>query len=174
MENYIMLKFADLSFSQKKFVVAVIEHHPEFKTNTQMTLKQVGEITQAWAKERANGAPKVGYPNWMFKANKIEKGLYQLPVPSDSELSDYQTEAEDKANPVKKARAKVAKLQSAKKVMINSNTVAIGEELSEDESRLQAIIGEDESFDLDLSDEDFSSILAEAGIEVGSGSRDYY
>ena len=169
-----MLKFADLSFSQKKFVVSVIENYPQFKTDCNITLKQVVEITQEWAKNRDNGAPKVGYPNWMFKANKLDKGVYQLPVPTNAELGAYVEEAELKANPVKKARAKVAKLQNAKKVMVNTATVAIGEELSEDESRLQAIIGEDDEYDLSLSDDEFNSILHEVGIDVSGASHDYY
>ena len=170
-----MLKFADLSFSQKKFVVSVVENFPEFKKDSNITLKQVVEITQDWAKNRANGAPKVGYPNWMFKANKLEKGLYQLPVPSADELNAYAEEAEAKANPVKRARAKIAKLQSAKKVMLNDKTVALSDELSEDESRLQAIIGETDEYELGLSDDDFNTILQENGISVNVGSNsDYY
>lgn len=169
-----MLKFADLSFSQKKFVVSVVENFPTFKKDSNITLKQVVEMTQEWAKNRDNGAPKVGYPNWMFKANKLDKGVYQLPVPTDAELEVYAEEAEAKANPVKKARAKVAKLQNAKKVMVNTATVAIGEELSEDESRLQAIIGEDDEYDLSLSDDEFNSILHEVGIDVSGASHDYY
>ena len=169
-----MLKFADLSFSQKKFVVSVVENFPTFKKDSNITLKQVVEMTQEWAKNRDNGAPKVGYPNWMFKANKLDKGVYQLPVPTNAELGAYVEEAEAKANPVKKARAKVAKLQNAKKVMVNTATVAIGEELSEDESRLQAIIGEDDEYDLSLSDDEFNSILHEVGIDVSGASHDYY
>ena len=170
-----MLNFADLSFSQKKFVVSVLENHPQYKESGKITLKEVGEITQDWAKKRSEGAPKVGYPNWMFKANKLEKGLYQLPLPSEDELSAYADEADAKANPVKRARAKIAKLQSAKKVMLNEKTVALGEELSEDESRLQAIIGENDDYDLGLSDDDFNTILHENGISVNTGSNsDYY
>lgn len=168
-----MLNFADLSFSQKKFVVSVIENYPQFKTDCVMTLKQVGEITQDWAARRSDGAPKVGYPNWMFKANKLDRGQYKLPVPTDEELAAYAEEAEAKANPVKRARAKIAKLHSAKKVMLNEKTVALGDELSEDESRLQAIIGENDDYDLGLSDDDFNTILHENGISVNS-SNDYY
>lgn len=168
-----MLKFANLSFSQKKFVMAVVENYPQFKADPVITLKQVVEITQAWAKDRDNGAPKVGYPNWMFKSNKLDKGSYKLPVPTDVEAEAYAEEAEAKANPVKKARAKVAKLQKAKKVMVNAATVAVADELSEDESRLQAIIGENDAFELDFSDDDFNSILHEAGIDVSAAYEQY-
>ena len=170
-----MLNFANLSFSQKKFVVSVIENFPQYKESGKITLKEVVDITQDWAKKRSEGAPKVGYPNWMFKANKLEKGLYQLPVPSADELNAYAEEAEAKANPVKRARAKIAKLQSAKKVMLNDKTIALSDELSEDESRLQAIIGETDEYDLGLSDDDFNTILQENGISVNVGSNsDYY
>ena len=168
-----MLNFADLSFSQKKFVVSVVEFYPQFKEDCNITLKQVVEITQDWAKNRENGSPKVGYPNWMFKSNKLDKGVYQLPLPTEDELEAYAEEVDAKANPVKRARAKVAKLQNAKKVMVNEKTLAIGEELSEDESRLQAIIGETDEYDLTLSDDEFNSILSGVGIEV-SGTESSY
>ena len=58
--------------------------------------------------------------------------------------------------------------------MVNEKTVAIGEELSEDESRLQAIIGEADEYDLSLSDDEFNSILSEVGIDVSGANSSYY
>jgi hypothetical protein len=57
--------------------------------------------------------------------------------------------------------------------MVNEKTLAIGEELSEDESRLQAIIGETDEYDLTLSDDEFNSILSGVGIEVSGAESSY-
>jgi hypothetical protein len=163
-----MLKFANLTLSQKKFVVSVIENHSEYKTDPVITLKKCAEIYYEMKDQRQAGGLKVGYPNWLFKANKIERGLYQLPVPSDSELSSYAEELEAKSNPVKAAKKRVEKLQKAKVITAKMDDV----ELSDDEARLQSIIDESLEYDVDFSDDDFNNVLAEAGIEIGGSN--YY
>lgn len=169
-----MLKFADLSMAQKKCVVALIEADANLKKTGKITLKEVTAITQDLASKRDAGATKIGYPNWLFKTNKVEKGVYQLPVPTAKELSDYQQAVEAKANPVKTAKAKVAKLAQAKVVKVKTKTQktvksAPVAEVDEDEvevsgSRLNRAIEECETFDQEV--EDFNQILRENGIEV--------
>jgi hypothetical protein len=165
-----MLKFSALSLAQKKCVVALIEHTPALKKTGQITLKEVTSITQDLAQMREQGAMKIGYPNWLFKANKIEKGLYQLPVPTTAELSAYQQEMDAKLNPVKKAKAKVAKLAQAKVVKTKPvKAKKVAAKATEDESdisgsRLNRIIEESAEYDQDV--EDFNAILRENGIEV--------
>ena len=167
-----MLKFAELSMAQKKCVVALIEADTSLTKTGKITLKQVTTITKDLAEKRTQGATKIGYPNWLFKTNKVEKGVYQLPLPSAKELSDYQQAVEAKANPVKSAKAKVAKLAKAKVIKVKSTKpvkVAPVAEVDEDEveitgSRLNRVIEESEPFDQDV--EDFNQILRENGIEV--------
>jgi hypothetical protein len=170
-KGYIMLKFSALSLAQKKCVVALIEHTPALKKTGQITLKEVTSITQDLAAMRDQGAMKIGYPNWLFKANKIEKGVYQLPVPTAAELSAYQQEMDAKLNPVKKAKAKVAKLAQAKVIKTKAVKPAkkVAAKATEDESdisgsRLNRIIEESVEYDQDV--EDFNAILRENGIEV--------
>jgi hypothetical protein len=161
-----MLKFADLSMAQKKCVVALIEADASLSKNGKITLKQVSAITQDLAANRDKGAVKIGYPNWLFKANKLEKGLYQLPLPTAKELSAYQQAVESKANPVKAAKTKVAKLAKVKavKAKVKATPVAQTEDEDISGSRLDRIIAESEPFDQDV--EDFNAILRENGIEV--------
>ena len=165
-----MLKFSALSLAQKKCVVALIEHTPALKKTGRITLKEVTAITQDLAQMRDQGAMKIGYPNWLFKANKIEKGVYQLPVPTAAELSAYQQEMDAKLNPVKKAKAKVAKLAQAKVIKTKPVKVKkVAATATEDESeisgsRLNRIIEESAEYDQDV--EDFNAILRENGIEV--------
>lgn len=161
-----MLKFADLSMAQKKCVVALIEADASLTKTGKITLKQVSSITQDLAANRDKGAVKIGYPNWLFKANKLEKGLYQLPLPTAKELSVYQQAVESKANPVKAAKVKVAKLAKVKtiKAKVKAQPVAQSEDEDISGSRLDRIIAESEPFDQDV--EDFNAILRENGIEV--------
>ena len=159
-----MLKFADLSMAQKKCVVALIEADASLTKNGKITLKQVSAITQDLAANRDKGAVKIGYPNWLFKSNKLEKGLYQLPLPTAKELSVYQQAVESKANPVKAAKVKVAKLTKVKTLKATAKAKPVSEDEDISGSRLDRIIAESEPYDQDV--EDFNAILRENGIEV--------
>jgi hypothetical protein len=162
-----MLKFNALSLSQKRFVVAVIESNPQYKTSPQITLKECAAIYYALRDQRTGSkGEKIGYPNWLFNANKVERGVYQLPVPTAAELSAFAKELATKQTaPVTKAKAKVAKLQQAK--VVKTKTVAKTLTQQQDKmeaSRLQRII--EESVDADGDVEDFNAILRENGIVV--------
>jgi hypothetical protein len=158
-----MLKFNALSLSQKRFVVAVIESNPQYKKAPQITLKECAAIYYTMRDQRTGSkGEKIGYPNWLFNKNKVERGVYQLPVPTDAELSAFAKEIADKQTaPVAKAKAKVAKLAKAKTVKVK--TPAKSEDQME-MSRLQRII--DDSVEVDGDVEDFNAILRENGIAI--------
>lgn len=162
-----MKKFDQLTASQKKFVVAVIESNPQYKTDPKITLKECAAIYYE-EKEKREGkkGEKIGYPNWLFKTNKIDRGLYQLPVPSENQLSQFAQEMSAKINPVKAAKAKV--------ISLSKTAVESQFEMDAEESKLQKII--DESLDYEDYDaaSDFNDICREAGIDIGGGSNDYY
>ena len=154
-----MLKFAALSMSQKKCVVALIEHTPELTKSGRITLKEVVAITQDLAAQRTAGGVKIGYPNWLFKSNKVEKGVYALPVPTAQELSDFAKGSVKAVKAPKVAKAKVTKPvgQKSTKLASNANQTLGG-------SRLANIIDESAVYDEDV--EDFNQILRDNGIEV--------
>ena len=161
-----MLKFANLSLSQKRFVVAVIESNPQYKKDPQITLKECAAIYYTLRDTRTGAKnEKIGYPNWLFNKNKVERGVYQLPVPTATELSDYQKELDAKLNPVVKAKAKVAKLAKAKTVKVKTSKPAkVQKEENLEKSKLQKIV--DESIEVDADVEDFEQILKENGIKI--------
>ena len=162
-----MLKFANLSLAQKRFVVAVLESNPQYKKDPQITLKECAAIYYSLRDTRTGAKnEKIGYPNWLFNKNKVERGVYQLPVPTDAELSAYTKELASKLTaPVAKAKAKVAKLAKAKVVKVKTQEQLSEAELeAKAESRLQRIIDDSEYVDEDV--EDFNAILRENGIEV--------
>jgi len=162
-----MLKFAALSLAQKRFVVAVLEAHPQYKKKPEITLKECASIYYVMRDQRTGAkGEKIGYPNWLFAANKLERGLYQLPVPTADEMKTYQKEVTAKSAPVAAAKAKVAKLAKAKTVKVKSTPAAKAaeKETKSDLNRLQKVI--DESMAYDDETEDFNQILRENGIEV--------
>ena len=149
-----MLKFVDLSMAQKKCVIALIEAQPSLKKNGKISLKEVVAITQDLASKRTAGAVKIGYPNWLFKTNKVERGLYQLPVPTAAELSNY---TKDLTN--KPASSKIVKNKKVVKVASKVTSTDLSET-----SRLEKIIND--SVEVDQDTEDFNQILRDNGIEV--------
>jgi hypothetical protein len=150
-----MLKFADLSMAQKKCVVVLIENQPSLKKNGKISLKEVVAITQGLAAKRSEGAPKIGYPNWLFKTNKVERGVYQLPVPTDAELSQYTKDSNNKPSS--------SKIVKNKKVVKVTSKVKPSTDLSET-TRLEKIIND--SVEVDQDTEDFNQILRDNGITV--------
>jgi hypothetical protein len=165
-----MLKFASLSLAQKRFVVSMIEANPSVRTNSKVTLKDCSAHYNAMAAERDSTGIKLGVPNWLFKANKIDRGVYQLPIPNALELTQYEKELAQKSTPkVAKTKAvKVAKVVKAKapakKVVAPVATDVDEDEVEISGSRLNKIIAESEFIDEDV--EDFNEILRQNGIEV--------
>ena len=154
-----MLKFADLTMAQKKCVVALIEAQPSLKKTGKISLKEVVSITQDLASKRGSGGVKIGYPNWLFKANKVERGVYQLPVPTDAELSKYTQESTNKPSSKKIVKnKKVVKVAKPK-----AKATAASTDLSET-TRLEKIINDSVEVDTDV--EDFNQILRENGITI--------
>lgn len=115
---------------------------------------------------------KIGYPNWLFNKNKVERGVYQLPVPTAEEMKAFNLELDAKQNPVKAAKAKVAKVAKttvakttvAKTKVKTAAPKAVKKESTMDTSRLQSVIAESDAYDDDT--EDFNQILRENGIEI--------
>ena len=92
----------------------------------------------------------VKYPFWLVTKSeyRVGRGQYEMPWPTDAELSTFAQPA-----PAKQPKAKVVKTPKTK----NSDT-------SLEKSRLQKIV--DESYIEDEEVEDFNQILRENGIEV--------
>lgn len=151
-----MLKFNELSMSQKKAVVAIVQHTPALKKTGRVTLKEIIAVTQDLASKRSQGAPKIGYPNWLFKENKVERGIYQLPVPTDEEVKEFN--AAISAPKVKKAKVGATKKVVAKKVATTDTEL--------EKSRLQNIIDESEVAEEFTSDQEFLDELRANGINV--------
>jgi hypothetical protein len=141
-----MLKFADLTKSQKTFVVRTLELFPEYRSEKTLGAKQIHASYYKMKDERGSTGEKLGYPNWLQSKNRVGRGEYQMPWPTDAELSAFAQGSvkQPKVKTVKVAKAVVKKQESA--------------------SRLQKIVEESPVYDDDV--EDFNQILRENGIEV--------
>jgi hypothetical protein len=144
-----MLKFADLTKSQKTFIVRTLELFPEYRSEKTLGAKQIHAAYYKMKDSRSASGEKLGYPNWLQSSNRVGRGQYEMPWPTDAQLSSFAQPAQPKT--------KIVKTPKAKKVSVKTDT-----EL--EQSRLQKIV--DESYIEDEEVEDFNQILRENGIEV--------
>ena len=83
-----MIQFKELKPTQKMYVTVVMHtfnHHA-----SEIELSEMQDYHRIMLPKRALGHPKLGYPNWLITAsNKIAKGVYGFPIPTESELDDY-------------------------------------------------------------------------------------
>ena len=141
-----MLTFSDLTLSQKKCIIAIIDHSSTAIPLGTISLKEIQRICAELAANRCDGAPIIGYPNWLFKANKLKPGLYKLPIPSAEELEKARNElAIGKLPKVKVPKIKVIKEPKIKKEL--------------NQKKLTNLNNEEDI-------EEFNNILKENGIEV--------
>lgn len=149
-----MLKFADLTKSQKTFVVRTLELFPEYRSEKTLGAKQIHASYYKMKDSRSSSGEKLGYPNWLQSSNRVGRGQYEMPWPTDKQLSDFAQSAVAVAQP----KAKVV----AKKGVMKPKAKSVSNEL--EKSRLQQIV--DDSYVEDEEVEDFNQILRENGIEV--------
>lgn len=152
-----MLKFADLSKSQKTFIVRMLEQFPAYSTEKVLNAKQIHAAYFKLKDSRLKSGEKLGYPNWLQSNNRVDRGTYQMPWPTQKELSDY---AAAKSAP---KAAKVAKVKVVKVKQPKVAKTAAKPKVS-DQTRLEKLIDESDTVDQDT--EDFNQILRENGIAV--------
>lgn len=76
-----MLKYSDLTKGQKRCIDAFVSLRPELASASTITTKEVQKLFWTLHDERANGAPKVGYPLWLSANNTISRGVFAFPGP---------------------------------------------------------------------------------------------
>lgn len=75
-----MLTYDKLTKSQKKWVDTIATVYPKLANGGTISLKECWSAAMKLKAERSNGGVKVGYPNWLFKTNKISSGVYFFPA----------------------------------------------------------------------------------------------
>jgi hypothetical protein len=86
-----MLKFKDLTKSQKQFIVRTIENFPAYYSERTLGAKQIHASYYKMRDERNTSGEKLGYPNWLQSNNRVGRGQYQMPWPTESELAAFST-----------------------------------------------------------------------------------
>lgn len=145
-----MKKFADLSKAQKAFCVRILDVCPQYKTKKDLTWKELLAGYFLLKEQRGSTGEKLGFPMWLQKTNIVGRGTYQMPWPTDKELSEY-VAAKSAPKAVKVKQPKVVKVKTPKAT-------------APKKTRLEQIVEESPAHEQDV--EDFNAILRENGIEV--------
>ena len=75
-----MITFDTASPAQKRWVEAVLTVLPNLAKTGVIAGKDCYYAHMQLLKNRKAGSPKIGYPNWLFKTNKIRPGIYFFPA----------------------------------------------------------------------------------------------
>lgn len=82
------MQFKELKPTQKMYVIEVMNRFDH--DADEIELIEMQDYHKIMLSKRDSGCPKLGYPNWLIVAdNKVAKGVYGFPRPTDSELEDY-------------------------------------------------------------------------------------
>jgi hypothetical protein len=82
-----MLKYSDLTNSQKNFIARMLEIFPEYYGEKTLTAKQIHAAYYKLKEQRTNTQEKLGYPNWLQNKNRVGRGEYKMPWPTETELA---------------------------------------------------------------------------------------
>ena len=144
-----MLKFKDLTTSQKSFIVRTLELYPSYAEKSVLGAKDIHASYYELKDSRSSTGEKLGYPNWLQSNNRVGRGSYEMPWPTAAELSDFAKGVTTK--PVKQPKVKV---KTASKSVTKDEV-----------SRLEKIIADSDPIE-DTSDAEFLDELRANGINV--------
>ena len=90
-----LVGYDNLTKFQRRWVDNMIEIYPDLVSGGAITLEQCTEgIVKLKEKHTKDSSfPKIGTPNWNYKINKIDKGIYFFPAPgADPEMAVREAE----------------------------------------------------------------------------------
>jgi hypothetical protein len=86
------MNYTDLSSTQKRVVDEMIKINPLLATHSTITRVEVEDCWFEMQRRRALGGPKIGYPSWLLKGEKVSRGVYKWPSPNSNFSSDFDVE----------------------------------------------------------------------------------
>lgn len=93
-----MLKYADLTKAQKRYVDSALETDPTIaQRGGVVSRKELESLHWTMAETRQAGGEKIGFPNWLTAKNRVGRGQFQLPMPEAVAKKAKKAVAEDKA-----------------------------------------------------------------------------
>ena len=90
-----LVGYDNLTKFQRRWVDNMIEIYPDLVSGGAITLEQCTEVIVKLKEKHTKDPsfPKIGTPNWNYKINKIDKGIYFFPAPgADPEMAVREAE----------------------------------------------------------------------------------
>ena len=76
------MNYANLTKTQKRCIDAFIRLTPELANATSISRAEVEKLFFELYEARKTGGEKIGYPMWLIKGDKVERGKYVFPAPN--------------------------------------------------------------------------------------------
>lgn len=113
-----MINYSELNKTQKKIIDALIALDPELANARTITRVHLEKLYWHLYAQRAHGGPKMGYPMWLVRGEKVARAEYPFPAPNvvhDSKpLPKPKTQKQIKAELLKTEAERAADAAKAK------------------------------------------------------------
>lgn len=73
--------YCDLTPTQKRAIDAMVRIDPSLSTADKITRTQIEDCWYVMLLERKPGVKKIGYPSFLLKGVKLDRGVYRFPGP---------------------------------------------------------------------------------------------
>lgn len=107
-----MINYPELNKTQKKIIDALIALDPELANARTITRVHLEKLYWHLYAQRQHGGPKMGYPMWLVRGEKVSRAEYLFPAPNvvhDSKpLPKPQTQKQMRANLLKTEEERIA------------------------------------------------------------------
>jgi DNA-binding FadR family transcriptional regulator len=77
-----MINYSELNKTQKRIVDALIELDPSLANARTITREHLEKLYWHLYAQRAHGGPKMGYPMWLSRGEKVARAEYLFPAPN--------------------------------------------------------------------------------------------
>lgn len=84
------MKYNDLLPIQKQMVDELVRLDSSLRYANSITRVQIEKLWHIILENRSKGGPFLGYPNWIVKGRKINRGVYEFPGP-ETEQEDVES-----------------------------------------------------------------------------------
>lgn len=80
------MNYSTLSKTQRRVVDAFVELNPSLASADSISRQEVERLFFILFEGRKDGGPKIGYPMWLVKGDRVGRGVYKFPAPQLSAM----------------------------------------------------------------------------------------
>lgn len=75
------MNYSTLTKTQRRVIDAFVELNPALASSETISRQEVERLFFILFENRKDGGPKIGYPMWLVKGERVGRGVYAFPAP---------------------------------------------------------------------------------------------